>query len=503
MAQDVLSNGFVQLCIDPNLNFYEGACRMLVIGPATDGPTEVLVPNQIVAVNNERDLVELFGQGSVLTEALRVAMRECPSNIKLEALPLEMLEADVATQYTITITGPATTDGRFTMFLGNDTYNVDFRVTAGMTATQIAAALAAAIPDDFLYSAAAAAGVVTLTAKTKGTTGNYLNPIYNWSGRRNYAPEGVTVVVARSVDGVGAPVVPNLINLTGECCYNVVAYLGDDDAGQQVLKDYLDDAWSCEKPQCFGHGYVYNAGTLGEVLAFGDNAGVLSRLAFAEDSYDLPFLTLTAYAALSACSACSNPELNIQGPENGVLSSIRLPQSCSSPWTYDERLQLQDQGFVTYGPSGFGFGELTNPQIYNDVTNYLYDDLGRDNATFRDASSRRLASATALSIATQLNTYNGLALFTKNTRVRQGVKGTNPRLILADLRAWAKQNIGIIFSEFDNIDQDIRVRTDFEVADKCRGNPSLLHVDFRYRPPVRIGQIKTNLQPKLFDNCDR
>jgi hypothetical protein len=166
-------------------------------------------------------------------------------------------------------------------------------------------------------------------------------------------------------------------------------------------------------------------------------------------------------------------------------------------------LQLQAAGFVTYGPSGFGFGELTNPQIYNDVTNYLYDDLGRDNATFRDASSRRLAAATALSIAEQLNTYNGLALFTKNTKVNPGTKGTNKRLILADLRDWAKRNIGVIFSEFDNIDQDIRVRTDFEIADKCRGNPSLLHVDFRYRPPVRIGQIKTNLQPKLFDNCDR
>lgn len=503
MAQDVLSNGFVQLCIDPNLNFYDGACRMLVIGPAIDGPTEDLVPNQIVTVNNERDLVEQFGQGSVLTEALRTVLCQCAGNIQVDALPLEAPGAAVAAVYTMTITGPATSDGRFTLFMGNDSYNLDIRITAGMTAAQIATAVAAAVNPNFLYSAAAAAATVVFTCRTPGTVGNFFNPIYNWSGRRNYAPEGVGISVVATTPGTGAATVPNLINLTGECCYNVVAYLGDDDAGQLVLEDYLADAWSCAKPQCFGHGYVYNHGTLGQVLSTGDNAATLSRLAYALNSYDLPYLTLAAYAALTACSACSNPELSIQGSENGVLSCIRLPQSCSSPWTYDERIQLQDAGFVTYGPSGFGFGQLTNPQIYNDVTNYLYDDLGRDNATYRDASSRRLAAATALSIAEQLNTYNGLALFTKNTRIRPGTKGTNPRMILADLREWAKSNIGVIFSEFDNIDQDIRVRTDFEIADKCRGNPSLLHVDFRYMPPNRIGQIKTNLQPKLLDNCDR
>jgi phage tail sheath gpL-like len=503
MAQDVLSNGFVQLCIDPNLNFYDGACRMLIIGTAIDGPTEDLVPNQIVTVNNERDLIEMFGQGSVLTESIRVAMCNCAGNIQIDALPLAANEDDVAAVYTMTIAGTATTDGRFTLFMGNDTYNLDIRITAGMTAAQIATAVAAAVDDNFLYSAAAVAATVVFTSRTPGAVGNFFNPIYNWSGRRNYAPEGVTVTVAQTTEGEGAAVVPDLINLTGECCYNVVAFLNEDDAGQQVVEDYLTDAWSCDKPQCFGHGYVYNHGTLGEVLSTGNNAAVLSRLAYALNSYDLPYLTLAAYASLTACTACASPELSIQGPQNGVLTCIRLPQSCSSPWTYDERIQLQDAGFVTYGPSGFGFGALTNPQIYNDVTNYLYDDLGRDNATYRDASSRRLASATALSIAEQLNTYNGLALFTKNTRVRPGTKGTNPRLILADIRDWAKRNIGVIFSEFDNIDQDIRVRTDFEVADKCRGKPSLLHVDFRYRPPVRIGQIKTNLQPKLFDNCDR
>jgi len=501
MAQDILANGFVQLCIDTSLNFYDGKCRVLVEGQMlTAGTADEDV---IIAVTNERDLNTLFGQGSILTEALRVMFCECGQNIALFALPRADPAAGVIAVYTTTITGPATSDGRFTLFLGNAKYNVDVEVNAGDTVADIAAKIVADVSPDFPYTAAAIATGVTFTAKQKGTIGNYLNPLYNWAGRQNYAPAGVTVSTVRTTAGTLAPPALDLIPLAGECCYNVGVYLGDDDTGQDGLRDYFRDAWSCEKPQCFGQGYVFDAGTLGQVLATGDNSPELVRLAYAVDSYDLPFLTIADYAARSGCIACTNPETSVQGSDNGVLSCILIPQSCTSPWTYDERLQLQAAGFATYGPSGSGTGALTNPQIYNDVTNYLYDELGRANTTFRDANSRRLAAATALSIAEQLETYNGLALFTKNTDVRQGVKGTNPRMILADLRAWAKDNIGVIFSEFDDIDQDIKVRTDFEVAPACQGDPNLLWVDFRYQPPLRIGRIRVNMQPKVLDNCDR
>lgn len=502
MAQDILSNGFVRLCIDPSLNFYDGACRVLLIGQAFDDGDDTFIPNVIQQVNNERDLREMFGTGSVLSESLRRVLCQCP-DLQLFALGLEDPVAGVAAVYKTTITGPATSDGRFTLFIGEGDYNIDVLVKSGDTVAQIVTKVIAAVSDDYPYTPTSAADGIVWTAKNTGTIGNFFNPIYNWAGRRNYAPAGVTAATAVTTPGTGVPVVPNLINLTGECCYNCVGLLSDDVDAQEVVQDYLEDAWSCDKPQCFGHGYTFNSGSLGQVLATGNNAAVFNRMAYALNSYDLPYLTLADYVAKSCCTACSSPELSIQGPENGRLDCIRLPQSCTSPWEFDERIQLQAAGFVTYGPSGFGTGEMTNPQIYNDVTNYLVDDLGRENITFRDTSSRRLAAATALSIAEQLNTYNGLALFTKNTKINQGIKGTNPRLILADIRAWAKNNIGILFSEFENIDRDITVKTDFEVADACRGRSDLLWVNFAYRPPTRIGQINTNLQPKVLDNCSR
>jgi hypothetical protein len=141
--------------------------------------------------------------------------------------------------------------------------------------------------------------------------------------------------------------------------------------------------------------------------------------------------------------------------------------------------------------------------IVNDVTNNRYDENGRFNATWWSVSSRRLAAATADQAALVLGQSLGLGLYTKNTTIPAGVRGTNPKMILGAFRTWAKSQIGILFSEFENIDNDIKVMTDFEVAPKCQGIPGKLWIDFVYRPPVRITNIIINAKPSLLTNCDR
>lgn len=516
MAQDVLANGFVQLCIDPSLNFFDGKCRAVFIGQALDpGDGSEFVEGEVQTISSDRDLIPLFGQGSILTEALRVAMCGCPDNVQFFALPLPDPAAGVAAVYEMTITGPATSAGRFTLFMGNGfgetNYNIDVPVDVGDTVADIVAAVIAAVSPNFTYAATpittgVAPDLVTtgvrFTAKNKGTIGNYLNPVYNWAGRKNYAPAGVTVTTARTTVGAGDPDAVDLISIFDECCYSCISVLSDGVAIQKSATDYLNDAWSCDKPQCFGEGFTFNSGTLGQVLAKGDNS-LLQRVAFSLESTEFPWAVVANYAALTCCTACNSPEISIQGPDFGVLSCVAFPQSCGSPWSTDERVQLRDAGFVTYGPASFGTGELVNPQIFNDVTNRLYDNLGRPNATFRAASSLRLQQTTALAVAEQLNNYNGLALFTKNTKINQGVKGTTIRLMTADLITWAKSQIGILFSEFDDVSKDVVIQSDTDVKPRCQGDPETLHCNFRYRQPNRIGKIITNLQPQLFDNCAR
>jgi hypothetical protein len=277
--------------------------------------------------------------------------------------------------------------------------------------------------------------------------------------------------------------------------------LYDEPMWQNQMIAYIADAWSCEKPQCFGHGYTYNSGTLGQILATDTNSAEVSRIAHCTTDPILGYLTVAAYAAQSCCMTVDHPEMSIDGPNFGVLGCLRQPESCFQCFTFDEQQVLQASGFVVTVPLQGGAGSLTSPMIVNDITNNRYDENGRLNATWWNVSSRRLAAATADSAAIALSKVLGLGLFTKNTTIPQGIRGTNPRMILGQFRAWAKSNIGVLFSEFDNIDQDIQLRTDFERAPRCQGIPGKLWIDFVYRPPVRISNIIINAQPALLSNC--
>jgi phage tail sheath gpL-like len=503
MSIDSLRDGFVRLCFDPSLNAYSGKCRILLEGQyvETDDGGNV-VPDVPMKVTSLRQVDLQFGEGSVLAESLKVAFSCCANGAnEIWVIPREDADAAVQSKYTLTLTGAPTADGRFDIYWGDSRYNISVLITAGMSVTQAAAAIVAATPPGFPYTAAAVAGVITYTAINGGTVGNFLNPEVNWHGRLDYYPPGLIYAWAHTVVGSVDPTPLDLITILGECCYCCAAVLSESPVLQAAMIAYLNDAWSCAKPQCFGQGYTYNAGSLGTILARDTNDAVISRLAHCPTDPIFPWLKVAAYAAKSCCSTVDNPEISVQGPVYGVLTCLAAPESCSECFTYDEQMQLKDRGFVYTTPLNGGQGALTSPVIANDITNNRYDAEGRFNSTFRDVSSRRLAAATAVALATQLQTYNGLGLFTRNTDIRPGVKGTNPRLMLGGIRAWAKTQVGVIFSEFDDIDADITLQTDFELAPKCQGVPDKLFLNMVYRPPVRVGQIVSNLQPKLLDNC--
>lgn len=504
--QDLLSDGFVGICVDTSLNVFEGKCRVLIEGQykVNGALATPIVPDKPIKITSPRYVDQMFTAGSILAEGLKTVFAECPNLIEVHALPRLDAGGAVKSVYTLTVTGPATSDGIIDIFLGDKKWSVaDVLVEAGDTATDIAAAIAAAIPASFPYVVTVALGVVTLTAVNAGTVGNFLNPVLNWHGRQNYWPAGVSIAVAHPTPGATDPAPIDYADALGECCYSCYALLGGSTTWQRGLRDWIRSAWDCTKPQCFGHGYTYNSGSLGQVLATGDNSGELSRIPVPLNDVNFPWQLVAAYAARSCCSACTNPELSIQGRDHGRFGTIWRPQACAMPWTYDESEQLKAAGFATYGPVALGSGALTNPYIHADVTNWLYDEMGRENATFRDTNSRRLATKTALELAEQLQETNGLGFYTKNTKIPQGVFGTNKRLVTAALHSWAKTRVGVLFSEFDDLERDLQVFEDFELKPPCHGVPCKMAVMFRYRPPCRIARYDVMMRPQLIDNCAR
>lgn len=506
MALDVLRDGFVSLCFDPSLNYADGMCRSLYIGQYIPDPlaTNPVVPDVPIRILSPNDIDGMFGAGSVLAESLKVAFCQCPKDSEIWAIPRADGVAAVAAEYEMTVTGPATSDGTVSIFLGNEQWVVDVPVSNGDTAATIATAIAAAIPSHFPYTATDAAGIITFVAKNAGTVGNYLNPIYNWAGRRDYAPLGVSVAVVRTVTGTGAPAALNYANALGTCCYDCYALLDSDTARQNELRDWIKTQWSCDAPQCFGHGYTYDPGTLGQVLAKGNNAAELSRVAYPLNDANFPWLLVADYAAKSCCSACDNPELNIQGRTYGVLDCVKRPATCSEPWSQMDAGQLQAAGFVTWGPLTNATGTLTSPYIYNDVTNYLKDEQGRDNYTYRSTSVRRWAKAFGTTYAQFVqDEINGLSIYNDGTKIRDGVFGITQRMVRARVIAWLRDQEGDLIGALRDIDKQVVFQSDFDVSAPCRGKPGLYYLRLVVEPPVRISQIQTRILPKLLDNCER
>lgn len=503
MAQDSLADGFVRLCISTEANWYGALPRMVVEAQSTN--LAGVAYDKLYTINSILDVDALFTPGTVLYESLVMALKRNGNLYQIVAIPRADPTSGVKAEYTLPFTGPATSDGTITLFAGNSGYDIEIPVVSGDTATTIAANAAALYSANFPYAVTAATGTLTYVAKNKGTVLNNLNIVVNWKGYRGVMPTGVTVgPLTQSVAGTLAPLPSDYSTLFGECCASVYVLCSDNIAWQRKLRDWIRSGWDCSKPQCFGEGYTYRFGTTGSIIATFDNSAELSVLAACAGQVEFEWLKAVEYGGLSAATkALGHPERIVQGPVSGLLENIKIPASCSRCWSFAQYQLLQANGFVTTGPSTQGTGTLMSPYVYNDVTEWLYDERNRPNVTFRDVSSRRLATTTAIEIAEFLQRYNGLSVYYKNTKVPQGVFGTNKNLMLADIRAWTKTQVGTLFGEFDDIQKDVLLTSDFETSPPCQGVPGKFALRVKYRQPVRIREIDASLVPQLLDNCNR
>ena len=111
--------------------------------------------------------------------------------------------AGVAAQHTLTLANNATSSGVISIAILDKVYQV--AVVSGSTPTAMATALVAILAADpnLPFTVANVAGVVTFTAKNKGTVGNWFAPVIN-PNIGDALPGAVTLTIAVStVVGVG------------------------------------------------------------------------------------------------------------------------------------------------------------------------------------------------------------------------------------------------------------------------------------------------------------
>lgn len=238
--------------------------RMLFIGNKL--AAGAIAANVLTRINNPAEAAAAFGRGSVLHEMLQGA-RQVNKETDMWAISLVDDAGGTAHTKTVTFTGPATEAGTLSPYINGQKLQIG--VTLGDSATVIATAFAAAVNAwlDGPMTAAAAVGVVTLTARHKGVFGNDIDVRVNFYADEK-TPAGVTAVVAAAVVGAGNPdLATALAAIQAESYYSITTPYSDS-SNMDKLKVEMSSRFGGMDMRT-GHHFVGKAGTHGELTTFG------------------------------------------------------------------------------------------------------------------------------------------------------------------------------------------------------------------------------------------
>lgn len=265
--------------------------RVAIIAPRlATGTQPALVP---VDVFSDDEAAVYFGAGSLAHLGVRAAIKAYPY-LQLTAVGIADAVAGVAASGTVTVTGTATAAGSLALWVGDK--RVDIAVASGDTPTVIAANLVAQIANqpDLPVTAAAALGVVTLTAKNKGAHGN---------GIKLTALARATTVAAAVVDMAGGQNDPSLVDALAAIApagHNIIVSPFDTEAALLELRTHLAFvSGPMEQRGAIATAGVADSLATGTTLAGAINDGRIT-IAWHRGSSALPIEIAAAYAAVLA-----------------------------------------------------------------------------------------------------------------------------------------------------------------------------------------------------------
>lgn len=212
--------------------------KVLLIGQQTNN-----APSEVVQVYDDDVADEKFGKGSQI--ALMVhAFRKNNKMLPLFVLPVSDATDGVSATKTLTITGTATDSGAIRLYIGGQSLSVPVveNDAFGVVAEAISDAVNAKA--NLPVSATYADGVVTLTAKNKGVSGNDIDVRVNY-GAGEMLPSGVSVAIANGTTGAVNPSFEtlNVVDKIKGYWFNVIVSGLNDNDNVGYLNDELSERW--------------------------------------------------------------------------------------------------------------------------------------------------------------------------------------------------------------------------------------------------------------------
>lgn len=311
--------------------------------------------NTINDVFSDSEAAILFGRGSICHLMVQAALVSNPY-LQLSVIGMDDAGAGVAASGTLTFAGNATGVGVHSLD-ANDV-RIEIAVSVGDTPTLQAAAFVAQVAKqpDLPFTAANAAGVVTFTAKNKGTLGNAIKLSVKTT------VVGTTAVVVPMASGATDPLLATALAVAFTAGHNVICPAWNDQTNLTALRTHLDSVSGALEQRgaigIFGH-----TGTLGAstTLAASINSGRISGI-LVPNAYDLPYQVGAAYAAVVAF------EEDPARPLNTLALTGILANPLANRLSRTEQENALNNGIT---PSEIGPGDKV--QIVRAITTYTLD----------------------------------------------------------------------------------------------------------------------------------
>ncbi len=455
-----------------------GSGRSLLIGQKLTAGTAPVATPQIVATVAQAKA--LFGQGSMLARMVE-AFRADDAFGELWCIAVADNGAGTAATGTITLTGPATAAGTLNLYIAGQ--RVQVAVLAADTATTIAAAIVTAITAaaDLPVSATNAAGVVTLTCKWKGQTGNDITMVDSFAGQAGgeSLPTGVTVAYSGTgqlTGGASNPLLTAAISAMGDDEYDYIGHPYTDTTSLDAIDAELNDTtgrWSWQR-MVYGHAYTAQRGTLGTLVSFGQvrNGPHHTVAAIDADCLTPAWEYAASYTARNGVFLKIDPARPTQ---TGVLSACRIPRA-GKRFLFTERQSLLGYGIAT---SYVGGGAL---RVERAITTYQKNAFGQADTSYLDSETLHTSAYVLRRLRSVVTTkYARHKLADDGTRFGAGDAIVTPNIVRGELISeYAKlEALGIV--------ENARAFAANLIVERNATNPNRMDVLY---PPDHINQLR-------------
>lgn len=453
--------------------------RALLIGQKLAAGSHAV--NTPVLVGGSDQAKSLFGVGSMLARMHELYRQQDPFG-EVWCLAVADAGAGVAANGTVTITGPASAAGTIALYVAGQ--RVAVGVNSADTATVIATAMASAINanTNLPVTAASAAGVVTLTCRWKGLTGNDITVTDSFRGLAGgeSLPAGVALAYSGSGQLASGTLNPTIagavITAMGDDEYDYVIHPYTDSASLDAFQAEFNESagrWAWSR-QVYGHGYSALRGTAAALVTAG-TARNDAHHTIAGIDVDCPNPAWEYAAAYGGANAVGLNADAGRPTQTLPLNTILAPRA-GKRLLFTERQSLLNAGIATSVVSG---GVL---RVERAITTYQKNSFNQADASYLDSEVlHQLTEVTRRLRYRITNKYPRHKLANDGTRFGAGQAIVTPSVIRGELIAeYAEmEDAGLV--------ENMELFKKYLIVERNASNPNRLDV---LLPPDLVNQLR-------------